>query len=125
MRKVFITILLFILVIFGFIGFRFGSALTQEGNPIPYLIAITKYELSNSEYEKVLETSSGIRYVSEYEIKYPLGMAKEFMKKEGWKFKEQLGSGLVFEKDKEVITIETRQYSKHYFIWEVPKDILN
>ncbi|HZH61140.1 MAG TPA: hypothetical protein VEY70_16570 [Metabacillus sp.] len=125
MKKVLIVVLLFFLLFFDFIGLRFGSALTQEGNPIPYLIAIGKYELSNSGYEEVLETSNEIRYVSEYEKKYPLGMAMEFMKMEGWKFKEQMGSGLVFEKNKEAITIETRQYSKHYFKWDVPKEILN
>ncbi len=36
--------------------------------------------------------------------------AKEFMKTRGWEFKEQIGSGLVFQKDKETTTIETRQY---------------
>ncbi|HHW36264.1 MAG TPA: hypothetical protein GXX18_03080 [Bacillales bacterium] len=112
-------------IILGFIGLRFGSALTQEGNPIPYLTAIIKYELSNNGYERVLETSNEIRYVSEFEVKHPLGMAKEFMKRRGWEFKEQVGSGLVFERNKEVITIETRQYSKRYFIWDVPKKIVN
>ncbi len=125
MKKVLIVVLLFFLLFFSFIGLRFGSALTQEGNPFPYLIAIIKYELSNNGYEKVLETSNEIRYVSDHKKKDPLGMTKEFMKREGWKFKEQMGSGLVFEKDKVDITIETRQYSKHYFIWDVPKEIFN
>ena len=124
LKKVLIAVLLFFFLFFGFIGFRFGSALTQEGNPVPYLIGISKYELSNNGYEEVLETTNEIRYISEFEEKYPLGMAKEFMKNKGWKFKEQMGSGLVFEKDKETITIATRQYSKHYFIWDIPKDKL-
>jgi hypothetical protein len=125
LKKVIIAVLLFFLLFFGLIGLRFGSVLTQEGNPIPYLIAISKYELSNNGYEEVLETTNEIKYVSEFEKKYPLGMAKEFMKTKGWEFKEQMGSGLIFEKDKETITIETRQYSKHYFIWDIPKKILN
>ena len=109
----------------GFIGLRLGSALTQEGNPIPYVISITKYELFNDEYEKVLETTNAVRYLSEYEKKHPYGVTKEFMKSRDWEFKEQIGSGLVFEKNKEIITISTRQYSKQYFIWDVPKEILN
>lgn len=56
---------------------------------------------------------------------YPLGMIKEFMKTKGWEFKEQMGSELVFEKDKKTINIVTRQYSKHYYIWGIPKEILN
>lgn len=125
MRKVLIVVSLLTLLFIGFIGFRFGNALTQEGNPIPYLMAITKYELSNNGYAKVLETSNEIRFVTEFERKYPYGMTKEMMKSKGWKYKEQLGSGLVFEKNKEIITIGTRQYSKHYYIWDVPKEIFD
>jgi len=122
LKKVLIVLLLLILLFIGFI-LRFGSALTQEGNPLPYIIAIIKYELSNNGYEVVLETTNETRYISKFEKKYPLGMVKEFMKTRGWEFKEQMGSGLVFEKDKETITIETRQYSKHYFIWDIPKEL--
>ncbi|MFS1515859.1 hypothetical protein V1503_04950 [Bacillus sp. SCS-151] len=125
MTKTFTVVLLFFLVFFGFIGLRFGSALTQEGNPIPYLFAISKYEISNNEYEKVLEKTNQIRYISGFEEKYPLGRVKEFMKTNGWEFKDQVGSGLIFKKDKVTITIETRQYSKHYFIWDIPKEILS
>lgn len=124
MKKVLIAAFLFFFLFFGFIGLRFESALTQEGNPVPYLIGISKYELSNNGYEEVLETTNEIRYISEFEGEYPLGMAKEFMKTKGWEFKEQIGSGLIFEKDNETITIETRQYSNHYYIWDIPKEIL-
>jgi hypothetical protein len=124
LKRVLMVALLLLLIAFGLVGFRFGSALTQEGNPIAHLVAITKHELSNNGFEKVLETTNEIRYITEFEKNYPLGMAKEYMKSEGWEFIEQLGSGLVFEKNKETITISTRQYSKHYFIWDVPKDVL-
>jgi hypothetical protein len=125
LKKVLIAFLLFILLFLCFIVFRLGSALTQEGNPIPYLVAIIKYDLSNKGYEEVLKTRDEIRYISEFEGKYPLGMAIESMETKGWKFSEQLGSGLIFEKGKKTITIETRQYSKHYFIWDIPKEIVN
>jgi hypothetical protein len=125
MKKVLMIGVLFLLLLLGFIGLKFGSALTQEGNPIPYLIAISKYEFSNNGYEEVLKKSDKIRYVSKFEEKNPLGMTKEFMKDKGWEFKEQMGSGLIFEKNDEIITIETRQYTKHYSIWDIPKDLLN
>ncbi|KUP08277.1 hypothetical protein Q75_03030 [Bacillus coahuilensis p1.1.43] len=35
---------------------RFASTLTQEGNPVPYLKAISTYEWNNSPYEKIVET---------------------------------------------------------------------
>jgi hypothetical protein len=125
MKKVLMMGGVFLLLLLVFIGLRFGSALTQEGNPIPYLIAITKYEFSNNGYEEVLERSDKIRYVSKFEKKYPLGMTKEFMKDKGWEFKEQMGSGLIFEKNDEIITIGTRQYTKQYFIWDIPKEVFN
>jgi len=125
LKKILIIFLLFFLLFFTFIGLRFGSALTQEGNPIPYLISISQYELSNNGYEKVLETTNEIRYISEYKKKYPFGMAIEFMKNKGWEFKDQMGSGLIFEKNNKDITIGTRKYSKHYYIWDVPKEIFN
>ena len=123
MKKVLLIVLLIFLLFLGFIGLRFGSALTQEGNPIPYLIAISKNELSNSGYEEVLETSNNIRYVSKYEKDYPF--IKEYMKMEGWEFKEQMGSGFLFVKNKEEIVIGTRQYSRHNIIWDVPKEIVD
>ncbi|MCA1029550.1 hypothetical protein LCL95_00730 [Bacillus timonensis] len=125
MKKILMVGLLCFVLLLGFVGYRFGSALTQEGNPIPYLISITKYELSNNGYEQVLETENGIRYVSQYEKKYPLGMAIEYMKSKGWEFKEQMGSGLVFVKNEEEITISTKQYSKHYFLWDVPNEVIH
>lgn len=125
MKKIILLVMITLLIAFGLITLRFGSALTQEGNPTPYLISITKHELTNNGYEEVLETTDVIRYISKYDKEYPLGMAIEFMQRRGWVFNEQMGSVLIFEKDKELINISTRQYSKHYFIWDVPREILN
>ncbi|MGG4166408.1 hypothetical protein ABEW00_02840 [Rossellomorea vietnamensis] len=122
MRKIFMVVLLLSILFFGL---RFDSVLPQEGNPIPYLLAISKYEISNNGYEKVLEKTNEIRYISKFDEKQPLSKAKEFMKTYGWEFKEQVGSGLIFKKDNEAITIGTRQYSKHYFIWIIPKEVLS
>lgn len=124
--KKFLTVMLFFFFLFfGYIGLRFGSALTQEGDPFPYLLAISKYEFSNKGYEEVLERTNDIRYVSEFEEKYPFGVMKEIMETKGWQYREQMGSGLVFEKERETITIETRQFSKHYYIWDIPKEIVH
>lgn len=125
MKKVLFVVMLVLVLSFGFIALRFGSALTQEGNPIPYLISIARLELLNNGYEKILDTENGNRYLSESKERFPYVIAKEFMKSKGWDFKEQLGAGLVFEKDEKVITIGTRQYSNHYYIWDVPKEVFN
>lgn len=65
------------------------------------------------------------KYVAESKKKYPYGMVKEFMKDKGWSFKEQMGSGLVFKKGEDVVTISTRQYSRRYYLWSVPKEVHN
>ncbi|WP_033541801.1 hypothetical protein [Planococcus sp. CAU13] len=123
MKKVLITLLLILLLFFGFIAIRFGSALGQEGNPVPYLMAIAKYEFTDAGFEEVLDSGNEIRYVSAAGQDDRFGVIFDFMAAEGWQFTEQLGSGLIFNKGEETVVIETRQYSSHYFIWDVPKDI--
>lgn len=124
--KKFLLILLIISLLFtGFIVLRFGSALGQEGNPMPYLKAIAKYEFSDNGYEEVLETPTGTRYISAAGQDDRYGVVTDFMAAEGWKFTEQLGSGLIFDKGEDTIIIETRQYSSHYFIWDIPDVVLS
>ena len=124
MKKIILAVLVVFLLFFGFIGIRFGSALGQEGNPVPYLMAIAKFEFSDSSYAEVLDTPTETRYVSASGQDDRFGAVTNFMAAEGWAFNEQLGSGLIFAKGEESIVIETRQYSSHYFIWDVPKEIV-
>ncbi|SDK11447.1 hypothetical protein [Natronincola ferrireducens] len=127
MKKPLFIILMVFILLFGFITLRFGSALRQEGNPIPILTSIIKLELTNSDYQQFSETNNGYRYVSKTTRNSSSGYdsIKEFMKEKGWRFKEQAGAGFVFEGDEETVVIETRLYSKHYFLWYVPKKVLN
>ncbi|WP_442600117.1 hypothetical protein [Neobacillus sp. D3-1R] len=120
MRKVLIAVLFVFVLCFGFIFIRFGTALTQEGNPIPILTSIMKLELSNSGYEKI----SDEKYVSEFKENYPYEILKEYMSDIGWNFHEQLGSALVFVKNEKVIVMETRQFTRHYYLWKIPEEIL-
>jgi hypothetical protein len=124
LKKILIVLLIVILLPVGFIFLRFGSALTQEGNPVPYLRSIMKLELSNNGKEKVVDGQHEERYISEFKVKYPYGIAIEYMESLGWKFKEQMGSGFIFEKNEQQAVVETRQYSKQYYIWDVPKEVI-
>ena len=114
-----------LILLFVFITLRFGNALMQEGNPIPILTSIIKLELTNSNYQQFSKINNGNRYVSKNIKSSRTDLVKEFMKEKDWDFKEQMGAGLVFEKDEEVVTISTRLYSKHYFLWDIPKEVLN
>jgi hypothetical protein len=115
--KKFLLIAFLLFVLFaGFLTFRFGSALSQEGNPIPILISISKIELSNSDYEWFSKTDKSNRYISENTGESRFDVIKDIMNKNGWDFKEQMGAGLVFDKGGQNIVVETRQYSRHYLL---------
>ena len=117
--------LLLLILIIGLLTFRFGSALSQEGNPLPIFSSIFVLEFSDSDYEQFAESETQNRYVSANTGESRYDALEEFMKENGWEFREQLGSGLVFEKDEETLVIETRQFSKDYFLWDVPGDVFN
>lgn len=125
MKRFLLIVLLLFVLIAGFIIVRFGSALSQEGNPIPILISIYKLEFSNSGYEQFSETEKRNRYISENTGESRFDVVKEFMKKKGWDFREQMGAGLVFDKSGQTIVVETRQYSKHYILWNIPNEVVN
>lgn len=125
LRKVLLALLVISLLFTGFIVLRFGSALGQEGNPVPYLLAVAKYEFSDAGYVEVLDTPDETRYVTASGQDDRFGVVTNFMAAEGWQFTEQLGAGLIFGKEEDTIIIETRQYSSHYFIWDIPDVVLS
>lgn len=116
--------MVFILLI-GLVGIRFGSALAQEGNPLPILASILDLEISGSAYEQFAESETQHRYVSPNTGELRYNVIIEFMKDKGWDFEEQLGSGFVFIKGDESLVIESKLYSEHYFLWDVPSEVLD
>ncbi|XEC94057.1 hypothetical protein AB6A23_22365 [Paenibacillus tarimensis] len=125
MKRLLTIALSVFIIVAGFIVFRFGNALSQEGNPVPILISISKLEFTNSDYEQFSESDKEIRFVSENNGQFRYNVVKEFMKKKGWDYKDQMGSGLIFEKDKQALIVETRQFSRHYILWDIPNQELN
>ena len=103
-----------------------SGALGQEKKPAKHLLAITKLKFTGSDYEKIYETDNDYTvYLSDTENDDTYRNIKKALKEKGWSFKEQLGSGHIFEKDGEKdLNIITRQYSSSYFLWEVPMDIM-
>ncbi|RSK25634.1 hypothetical protein EJF36_01185 [Bacillus sp. HMF5848] len=115
--SIFVMVLTVLIVAFIL---RFGSALYQEGNPIPVLVAIWELETSNEEYVQYAETTSTHSYVS-----FTYMHLKKFMKDQGWEYAEQIGSGFVFKKGDVQITVSTRQYSKYYVLWYIPTEVFS
>jgi hypothetical protein len=121
--KRFLLIVFFLLIlIIGLISLRFGSAVFQERNPTPILTSIMNLELSKSNYEQFSESNMRNRYVSANTGNSRYDVVKEFMKEKGWDFKEQIGSGLVFGKNEKTLVVETRKYSRHYILWDIPNE---
>jgi hypothetical protein len=125
LKRVLLSVVTILIVVIAFVVFRFGSALFQEGNPLPILISILKLELTKDDYEQFSETEQSLRYVSDGKGSSRYDVINDQMEEMGWRFKEQLGSGLVYMKDGDNSVIETRQYTKHYMIWNLPKEVIN
>jgi hypothetical protein len=125
LKRVLLSVVTILIVVIAFIVVRFGSALYQEGNPIPILISILKLEITNGDYKQFSETDQWIRYVSDGKGSSRYDVINDQMEEMGWSFKEQLGSGLVYMKNKENLVVETRQYTKHYILWNIPQEVNN
>ncbi|MDR7236812.1 hypothetical protein [Neobacillus drentensis] len=98
-----------------------GSALLQEENPIRLIISAMKLKLSDTEYVQFAKTEKRSRYLSINTDHSRYEVVKEYMISKGWMFQEQMGAGLIFTKNDEDAVVEIKQYSKHYFIWEVQR----
>lgn len=120
-RKTLILICIVIFVAFGMFTYFNRDIVFQEGNPFPVVSAVTKLTFSDAPY--VQFSSEPTKYIahtrSSKEANYAL--VKEYMKAHDFSFKQQLGSTLVFENEKEQSIVSTRQYTKHYFIWTMPE----
>jgi hypothetical protein len=125
LKKIVLSVVTILVVVIAFIVIRFGSALFQEGNPLPILISILKLEITKDAYEQFSETDQRIGFVSDGKGSSRYDVINDQMEELGWSFKEQLGSGLVYTKNKENLVVETRQYTKHYMIWNIPKEVIN
>jgi len=100
-----------------------NKSLYQEGNPVPLIIGILQLELSDETLvhlnykEKVSYLIKKDTLNSEFNlVSQSLDRYIELKTAQGWMFKETIGSGLIFEYEDRLITIETKMYSKHYMI---------
>jgi hypothetical protein len=102
-----------------------GSAILQEENPIRLIISAMELKLSDTEYVQFAKTEKRSRYLSINTEHSRDEVVKEYMISKGWMYQEQMGSGLIFTKNGEDAVVEIRQYSKHYFIWEIQRAFFN
>lgn len=51
------------------------------------------------------------------------GRVKRWFADRGWTFKDQMGAGLMFERDGEEAIATTRQWTRHYVLCQIPADV--
>lgn len=107
-----------------------NRSLYQEGNPLPLIIGIVQLELSDDTMV-LLNYDDKIRYIikkdtSDYAfnlINRSLDEYIELKVSHGWLYKENIGSGLIFEYEGRLMTTETKMYSKYYIIINEPEEV--
>lgn len=117
MKKRALIICIVVILIFIILScILYVPSLFQEGNPLPILQSIIRLQLSN---EKIIAISNNPeRYITKTECGDDALIS--LMKSKGWIFKDQLGSGFIFENQGNSLTVVCRQYSKHFTVWTVP-----
>lgn len=95
---------------------EFNLLYKQEGPPLPVISAAARLLLSNSNIEIV--SASPEKYL----VRTTDGIdpVLSLMESRGWRYHEQIGAGIVFEKNGELTTLNSRRYSKYFMIISVP-----
>lgn len=87
----------------------------QKGNPIPYLIAISKIK-KEKPYVKL---DKNILISKNRDSSY---LFKHFENDMGIKFKEQMGSGYIFSDDNKDYLLTSEIYLKKYIVWNIHEE---
>lgn len=95
----------------------FAAAIfTQEGNPLPVVVAIIRLEV----------TGQNIVQMSEYKMLQKAGadiMLHDYLAVHGWDFQEQLGSGLLYQKNSYQLFVHMRMLTRRYTVFEFDRSI--
>lgn len=108
-------------VIFLFLSFFLikNRYVFKEDKPFTTLTSIVQLNMGKSSV-KTNETGSYVTFIAKTNNRDHF-FETHFSE---WNFKEQIGSGYVFEKSGAEVTIQSRQISKNYTEWSVPEEAL-
>ncbi|WP_214483779.1 hypothetical protein [Bacillus sp. SM2101] len=115
-RTIFIGLFSLLIIIGGVMSFAVvRSGIYQEDRPIKLTLSIINSTIFDKEY--IEYNTDPFLYVAKFSDG-SYSSIKTVMENKGWLYKDQVGSGLVFEKDGEQITIATKNITRFYYIWE-------
>lgn len=120
MKKYSLWLCVCLVVLCALIGFRYGHILTKDEGTIRLVVSIFILDTTSRDFVKFDETISVTRYVSENSGESRYDIIKKVLSDLGWSYKTQEGAALFFQKDKEILVVETELVTENYFIWDVP-----
>lgn len=107
-------------LMFVFLLFTQRAVLFQEGNPLFMGWAVVRLEVSDLEIVKVSDKPP--RYLSPVDVEVDPFI--KMMEQQGWKFADQMGGGIVFEKKGETFIATKRKWTRRYNVITHPEGIL-
>lgn len=118
-KKLLIGLFILFLVL---IAIRMYPLLTQEENTLSILNGIVKLTLKDLDIYEYDSDSTFAYYLTKRKDDYkPICLLLE---NAGWTFKEQFGSGFLFEHstgDLKNLTVGSTQFSRYFRLWKVPQ----
>lgn len=101
------------------LGAYFGPIFYTEshGQPLPYLWAAVRLELTGSDLEAVgSDQTLLMQKCCPAPLHRPLS---EWLAGQGWTFQDQMGAGLFYEKGMTRLTVTSRMFSRRYVIYKL------
>ena len=108
----------FIILGLGLFLIFYSSVIFQEGNPWPQIKGVTRLTFGNNDIVRLDPEEN--KYITKSGSSEPI---KSFLKKRGYDFTEQLGSGYFFESPTGASAVAThRYYSRYYSLWTISEN---
>lgn len=120
MKKITMWLCVLLVVFFVLIGSRYGHILTKDEGTIRLVAALSILDFTPRDFVKFDETIFVTRYVSENSGESRYDIIKKVLSDLGWSYKTQEGAALFFQKDKDILVVETKLVTENYFIWDLP-----
>ena len=120
MKKLSLWLGALLVIFFVLIAFRYGHLLSKDEGTIRLVTAISILDSTSRDFMKFDETIFVTRYVSENSGESRYDIIKKVLSDLGWSYNTQEGAALFFRKDKDIVVVETKLFTRNYFLWDVP-----
>lgn len=118
-KKIIIVFLLLFLILIAYLAY---PALKQEENPVQVINGIVQLNLRGLDLYEYDSNLISKQYITK--SKDGFEVIRKMLEDEGWLFKEQFGSGFLFEystNEKKHISISSIQFTRYFKLWLIPQ----